>query len=487
MTAAPRRFFQITFALAGIACVLAILGAWYRGPWLDDFATFRFANPSVPLAVAWHKFWPSETNPPLFYLIAREGVALHAHSLFARRCVNLLPLAVLLFWFVRNFRRYPQQRLFLALFWLIATTSSYFFWDFSSYRSYFYQYAAAVIFLGGLALDELEQRRETDWAQIAMVPLLINLHQVTALYAGALLLVLLIRDARRGLWNRFTAYLVTAEISVVPLLMFTWNQISRGDSAFEHVAWILPHGTWAALRLIMGFLPRALGQNWIALLAGLAALIWARPRGPQAKLLGLLAAAAVLGTGLLLAANLATPLIVDRYFALLTATCACALAALIRPLAERWRTVAPLILAFAAFYLAVSFNQIRRDLRWNSGAAIVARLVAQCPTTRVHAGSLPPDPAEQTGMVYLAAVWHLTLLPIVPDHPDACPVLYWTEYQPPSRVDLAQHHGDLVRAANDRAGFGLSSRQLAHTKAIKSQNGVILVVSPVDIKLPDVR
>ena len=54
-----------------ISLVLLIVSAAFRGPWLDDFATFLFADPGVPWGRAIHQLWPTETNPPLFYALAR--------------------------------------------------------------------------------------------------------------------------------------------------------------------------------------------------------------------------------------------------------------------------------------------------------------------------------------------------------------------------------------------------------------------------------
>jgi len=462
--------------LAMIAAVLMIVSAHYRGPWLDDFATFRFADPTVPWAVAWRDLWPTETNPPLFYAIAREGVAHLGASLGARRMVNLAPLGFVLIWFSISMRRHPSQRLFLALYWLIAASSFFFVWDFSSYRSYFYQYCVALVFVGAIALDELEHRPGVNWFALAAVALLINLHQVTALYASAMLLVLIGLDVRRGFWRRAFVFAMTAVISAIPLIAFTMIQQSEPASVRALVTWIHPHGVLTSVGLILGFLPRALGENWIALCAGAGAIIWVRPQGASAELLRLLAASAMLGTAMLLVANHFVPLIVDRYFAFLTVICACAIAVAVLPWCARFPLLPWIFFAFAAIYLTAGFIGLLRDQRWNSGGDLVAKLAAECPTTRIHAGVLPRNPAEQTGLGYLAAARHLRLLPVEPDQPGACPMLYWTEYLPPSRLDLARFHGDAVRAANARANWGLSEEELKHTTAVRSQNGIVLIV-----------
>jgi hypothetical protein len=121
----------------------------------------------------------------------------------------------------------------------------------------------------------------------------------------------------------------------------------------------------------------------------------------------------------------------------------------------------------------------------------VKQLVAHCPQTRVHAGSRPPtlgpDPvkgiappqSEQIALHGLAAVDGLTLLPLAPDAPGACPVIYWTEYRAPTGRQIERHNGNLVAAANDYAGFALDGSSLANAKAIQMSNAfaIGLVVS----------
>lgn len=482
MVAMPRRVVRGTLLLAAATVVLLIVSAIFRGPWLDDFATFLFANPAVPWGVAWHNLWPTDINPPLFYAVARLWVDLCGTGLWARRMVNILPLLGLLGWFGVAWRRFPAQRAFLLLYWLIGICSAYFFSDFSVYRSYFFQYVAALVFVGAATLNYLEQRREIDWFQLAAVPFLFELHQITALYAGVMLLALIGRDLRARNWPRGLTTGGVALVSGVPLLVVTWLQLHRQVTALDNQAWIQRHGVWPSLWLILGFLPKALGQNWLALSGGLVALFNGYVDRPARRWLWLLAGMAFVGTGLLLIANCFTPLIVDRYFAFLTVLCVCGLTLALVALCARFVWLFYALLAFAAVYTGVCFVQAVRDQRWSQGADMVANLVAQCPGTRVHAGMMPPNPEEQIGLAFLAAQRGVTLLPVVPGHvgtgAGACPVLYWTEYYPPSNADVAYWRGDLARAANAHAGWGLSGDALARATAARTRDGVIVILPP---------
>ena len=139
-----------------------------------------------------------------------------------------------------------------------------------------------------------------------------------------------------------------------------------------------------------------------------------------------------------------------------------------------------MVTANAAIYVAVSAVAMARPSGWQLDAAIVAKLAAQCPDTRIHAGLQPLNRAEQFGLAYVAGPYHLTLLPPGRDKPGACPIIYWTEFLAPTRSEIARHHGDRVSAANESAGFGLDAEELAHTRAITTETGIVLVVSAPD-------
>jgi hypothetical protein len=160
---------------------------------------------------------------------------------------------------------------------------------------------------------------------------------------------------------------------------------------------------------------------------------------------------------------------VDRYFSFLAVELTVMLLLTIVPVLTAHPRLGALVIANALLYTGWSSLSIARYQGWAQDAPIVARLAAQCPGTRIHAGSNPPDPAEQIGLVEIAAKYKLTLLPLAPDTPGPCPVLYWTEYRPPKRGHLTP------AAANAAAGFGLGAEALRHSEVVKTKFGIILV------------
>ena len=103
-------------------------------------------------------------------------------------------------------------------------------------------------------------------------------------------------------------------------------------------------------------------------------------------------------------------------------------------------------------------------------------MAAKCPGTRIHAGSVPLEPAEWIGLKYLAGQRGLKVLPVAPDQPGRCPVIYWTENRPPNRVTLAAAGGNALAAADRTAGWGVPAAQLRNAALIRSKNGAILVI-----------
>lgn len=468
--------------LAGLVMCAALIVAYRQGGNDDEFATALFADPTISLSAAWAHLWAGETNPPFFYLFARLWLQLTGPTLFERRLINLVPLAFLLAWFVYAAARHPQHRPFLAGLALFVFSGKFFLWQFPDYRGYFSQYCAEVVFLGAACIAYLEHDDRPDLFQLVALPFLIVIHQVTAIYTCMLLVPLILTDLHRRLYSRAACLAVVAFLAFVPLGLFSWLQFHQTRDVLRSVGWITPRSPISAFLKIVGFLAPAIGENWAALaVAGFAAFQpLYRPKGPSAALIRMIGGAAIAATVLVLIINSRHALTVERYFTFVAVEFIVILALTIVPLLLAKPRLAALVIANAAIYVAISAVSMVRPSGWQLDAAIIAKLVAQCPDTRIYAGSLPINRAEQFGLNYVADLYHLTLLPPARDKPDACPIIYWTEFRAPTRYELAQHHGDSVSAANDTAEFSLDAVELAHTRAITTETGIILVVS-----LPD--
>ena len=243
------------------------------------------------------------------------------------------------------------------------------------------------------------------------------------------------------------------------------------------VDWIPRLGVLASLAEIGAIFPGAMAQNWAA--AGCAVLALAaasRPRGRRAVTIALLLGSAIAATALVLAINAVKPIVVQRYFSFVFVECACALAVLIAPWLDSHRRVAWLApLNAAAFLLTYGVTQAHKPL-WERGAEQVAAIVRACPTARVRGGSRPEDPRETLGLTYLGRRHGFKVLPVAPDAPDDCPVLYWTEQNAPTDSEVAVFAGNLARAANAKAGYQLPEALLSAATAERTNNGAIIIV-----------
>jgi hypothetical protein len=475
---------RAVMALAALAIGGVLAGAYLRGGSLDEYATVYFADPHVPLGIAWAHLWPGETNPPFFYLVARFWELVSGPGLFARRLVNLWPLGFVLVWFVCAARRYPAQRGFLLGLALFACSGKFLLLDFTQYRDYFSQYCAELVFLGAATLAYLERSRRVDWFQLAALPVLVMYHQVTALYTAVLLAMLLVAEWRRGAYLRAVSLTCVAGAAAVPLLWFTWLQQHQVHSVLREVSWITARGPLNAVYTILSHLMPAIGENYAAVLvAGVALLRPAvRPRALPGPWLRLVAGATLAATGVILVINHFAPLIVDRYFSFLAVEVMVMMALVLAPVFAARPRLAALVGANAAVYVVYSVLTVPLDQGWRPDAALVARLAAQCQGTRIYAGMRPVVAPERIGLAEVAARYHLVLLPPGPDAPGGsppggCPVIYWSEYGVPDKGLIAREGGDVARAANEAAGFGLDAGALAHARGILGKTGVIVVVS----------
>jgi hypothetical protein len=470
-------------AVVFLVCVAiggALLAAFRRGGWYDEYATFYFADPAIPLRSAWTDIWPGESNPPFFYLIARFWLQIAGPTLVGRRLLNLVPLAFLLAWFIYAALRHPAHRPFLTCLALLAFSGKFFIWDFPEYRSYFWQYCAELVFLGSSSIAYLDRDRRIDIFQLVALPFLISFHQITTLYAGVLLIPLVLSDMRNRSYLRAASLVIVTVLALILLALFTAMQMHEWRDIQVHMSWIKPLAPLAAFYRILAHLADNMGHNWAAIIAACSIAFppSGRPSAATASLIRLIAGAGFVATIIVLIVNAHAPLVVGRYFTFLTVELTIIIALTIAPVVFVRPMLAALVLANAGIYLLGSCVTLAYDRRWLGDADVVAQLVSQCPGTRIHAGSRPQDSVEQEGLADIAAADRLDLQLAASAPLTSCPEIYWTESHAPNKAQIEQHQGDVASAANDSAGFGLDAAALARARAIKIRHGIVLMVAP---------
>jgi hypothetical protein len=486
----------VLFAIGGV-----LAAAFYRGGWWDEYATIYFTNNSIPLGAAWAKLWPTDTNPPFFYFIARLWLDLTGPALFERRLVNAVALAFFLAWLISAARRRPWHRPFLSGLALFAFSGHFFIWYFPEYRGYFWQYCAAIVFLGSASIGYLDRDDDPHVFQMIALFVLITFHEMTAIYTAFILLPLLAVEVYRRRYRRVIWPILVVSVGFLLLLPFIWLQSHQFKSIVTQVSWILPTAPITAIREIAAFLFDDIGRNRAACFAACLILFIpaCRPDRPTASLMLIIAGAACASTIFVLILNHHHPLVVERYFCFLAVELIVFLALLIGPSLLSQPLFAALVIGSAAIYLGHGCTAMARDGRMLGDARTVARIVSQCPATRVHAliwlpansGSVDPTyrlsiGEDQVAVKSLAAIYHIKLLPVVPDDPLTCPVIYWAALRT-TAIEQYEHDDDAIRAVDDALGGGLSKTALAHAKLVDTylHMSSILVVAPTAIRLSE--
>lgn len=485
-----RHFPAAAATLACLAICGVLIAAYVRGADQDEYSTIYFADPAVPFGAAWKDVWPTETNPPFFYVIARFFVPVTGRALLACRLVNVIPLLFLLTWFYYTAIQKPSHRQFLTCLAIFVFSGWFFIQVFPYYRSYFWQYSTATVFIGAFSIGFLDHDARPDIFQLVALPFLLVMHQITALYAGVLLITTILIELHRRNFLRAGCLMAVGLAASILIGYFTWLQLNNFSSVMVAVSWIQPLGPLSAAWTILQNLLPATGNNWVALLTvGLIAVVPRyRPVGPRSSLIWLIAGAGIAATALVLLVNQHFPLVYDYYFSFLAVEAIVIISLVITPVLSAKPWLLALVVVNAGVYMTYNLIAVLDDRELLADADMVKQLVAQCAETQIHAGSRPPamglDPvkviappqSEQTALQGLAASDHLTLLPLAPDTPDKCPVIYWTEYRAPSKIQIDQHNGNVESAVNDYAGFALDAATLARAKAIRLWDSFAMVL-----------
>ena len=490
-------------AVSVASILIALAAALTRGPWLDEFWTVFATDPSLPLATEASTRWLTDVHPPLFYLLARGAASWLGDDVTRLRLVNLPAMAGLLAFFCHAGAVWQAGRRFLLIYAVLAFSSYFATGYFAEYRSYYWQFSAAICLFGsGYALlrgDVFGTARDR-WITGAVFAtgavLLINLHFIAALLAeiaiGAMALAAWL-GGRGRLGAIMAATGLAAALPLAAILAIQAPYLAgAGGSGF----WIRT-GLGEAVVILAGSLAKGVGLS----VAACALAVWAvgsgtvggrRRAGPGDGLIGAAFLGATVACVLVLGAiNAYRPVIIDRYLLVCSATACCGLAVLSQEIAFRRRGGFAAIVLNAALFLGIAGHKLVNEPRWNESAEIVAERVAACPATDVAMLAFPyPGTLQNEGAVFALAYAYLAERHSFaarlsrPGGPPArteggCPALLWTEHVP---WTLAPGGGSdrLVRdaagpmlGALERPGCGTDSDA---SPVIRTRTGAVMVL-----------
>jgi hypothetical protein len=485
-------------AFAGMFAALVIVGvvvaAALRGPWLDEFATLWYSDPNLSLATLLDTRWVAESNLPAFYALVRLWSAVAGDDIFVLRLVNLLPFIFLVGWFPWAWFRRPAHRDFLLAYAVLAFSNRFLTGYFPELRGYCLQYCAEIVFLGAAWIDSADDRRGPSPFQLAAVALLVAVHQVTAIFAVAWVIVLGLADLRRGFTARAAWLGGVTTLFLIPPVGFMVLQHCHAGAVLSQVHWIPATSLPGAITHLLGLFAGGASHNWIGVAAGVALLIgfrlpalpWLaeRPSRWELRFCGLLLAGLGLGIAVVLAVNLVTPLLVDRYFSALSAGAICILAILLRRAVAASPSLAALIFANAVLIAGTGIVSAATDTRWNQGARIVDAALAAHPDSLIYVGADPDDATGAAlGYGWYAKHRHWTIMPAAARPSDAPlptdrTVIFWAEHAGPTKGEIAAANGDATAAANAVLHWRLTPEDRARASATVTDDGVVLVIAP---------
>ncbi len=467
-----------------LAC--AALDAALRGPWLDEFWTLALADRSRGLAALIRDGWLRDTHPPLFNAWATLLASLGVTSIpDGRLATNLFAAGLLLLMAWRLARRATVPAGFAASFVLLVLSLPAVTDSFATYRSYFGLAASTAAFAlvarhVAATETDLRWRRDAGLAVVAIVAgtASIALHFVGGLFGGLLCLVLVLSAWRRGL-RRWAALLLAVGM-LAALIIVASVLLQAPHWAVElDQSWIDTPFDEAVL-IVVTLLGGTVLCNPVPLL-GLWGGFGAFDCGER-RFVFLVGSALVAGIDVILAAHLLHPIVVERYL-IEAQVMACALLAV--PAARLFRDRRLFgVLALAAV-AAVALPMMRSGIRpmWNEGADTVARIVSQCPSTRVFAASgwsigpapetraaLREDPVFERAYRTLARERGFRVEFIGQNGsahatPGPCPVVLWFEHTP------NEAENDPVAAIREAGLSGLGGARLS---VVRSPTGFIV-------------
>jgi hypothetical protein len=371
---------KATLGFFAAVLVGVIASAFFRGPSMDEFWTFWFAEPSVPLPDAFTHRWLEDMHPPLYSFIERITTSIFGPGYVLERLLNLVPMAAVVGFGVHAWARFPSARRFLMVAGVLWTSSLFFTEYFAEQRSYFAQHCFASIFIACLVgvqtfeTDTPARRRALAIWLLASLALAVNLHFITAFVCGVALGMGILRELIRRRYRVAALLTLAGVVAAAPLMVIATLQLPTLLARSGGNFWI-ETGRFEAVYVLFRTIVHGSGAN---LVAGLLALwlVWEAfvCRRPQVAAGGAMAAprmdafltlfaAAALSALALLAINQSTPIIVPRFLVGFTTLTIVAVALLIQDAVFQLRWAFPAMLAnavaIAGYDLSLTINEPR--------------------------------------------------------------------------------------------------------------------------------
>jgi len=471
-----------------VAILMALTAnAGLRGPWLDEFWTLELSDTSKGTLVLIHDGWLRDTHPPAFNLWATFLNSIGMTAIPAARLASNLPAAGLMIVAALHFsRRMRGQAGFYAAMLLLALSLPQSVITFAEYRSYFWQISALAtltLVARHVALTEvdLDIRKESVLAVIAILATAaaVALHYVGGLFGGLLAGAIALCAFARGHRRWAILVLATAAISSLFVGAVALLQAPNWAVDFDNT-WIDAEDFAATLGVPFALVVSAICHNLVPL-AGLWAgrRHWTRSEG---VFIAMMAGVIVGGVAIVLAIDAYRPIMVGRYFFSVSVLVCAIMAALAVKFARDWRLFGLLALVSVAVVAGPLITHGAKP-QWQEGARTIARIVGDCPTTRVYAASgwaIGPaaktrtarreDPVFERAYRLLADKYGFEIHFIGQNGVaraklGQCPVLLWYEHSPSNAED------DPEQAL---AAAGLTGLEEARLSAIRSTTGFVI-------------
>jgi hypothetical protein len=500
---ASRRLQTIALiAFVGFVVVLALIVSATRGPYFDEMWTMWMSAPELGIGDTAHQLWFNDVHPPLYYMLNRLVWPVLGEDIFWHRLTNLVPLAMLLGLAVHLARSVPAMRgvVVVVLVLVLSNPDVGYLIEYRSYTTILCAATAVLLLLYRVVLldGDLDLARDRGLMILLLGTLLLafNLHYFASLICGVAVGVV----ALDRLWlrrSRWAAFLILCTVvASVPLLASLAAERAYMAKAVPDF-WI-DTSPLRTVGLLVQVGLESFGFN-VVLAACLFLVVRStvqrraaadQPVSPQWRFALLMAAAALLASGLILAASLVRPMVVARYLVALTPIYAIALGALTERLLLSRAWLFSLFVLNAAIAAVIPFAQQFDRPLWNESASVIAGGVRACPAARVYAlerHDLPPAmtvPALPNAREFIH--WALPRLgrqhgfaaePVTPGdrpHPRSpapCPTFVWSEHVKRNAPEAV----GTIRAA----GLEVAQDELQDVRRFDSRSGFVLIVPPL--------